>query len=149
MMRAPFQILAIPFRMATEPLFCVLRRSDSGQYQFIAGGGEDRESPEEAAKREIREETGLQPDRIISLTSMAYVPAEVISEKHRRFWPENTFVLPEYAFAFECAGDVRLSPEHLSFEWLCYADAMDRLTWDSNKTALYELYHRLTQICSV
>ena len=41
-MRAPFQILAIPYRYKNGiPYFCVLRRSDSNLWQFIAGGGED------------------------------------------------------------------------------------------------------------
>lgn len=41
-MRAAFQILAIPYRVVDgRPLFCVFRRADSGQWQFIAGGGED------------------------------------------------------------------------------------------------------------
>ena len=59
-MRAPFQILAIPYRYENGiPYFCVLRRSDSDLWQFIAGGGEDKETPLEAAKREILEEGGI------------------------------------------------------------------------------------------
>ena len=52
-MRAPFQILAIPYRAEPELRFCVLHRADHDQYQFVAGGGEDRETEAEAAKREI------------------------------------------------------------------------------------------------
>ena len=45
-MRAPFQILAIPFRKTSsrEMEFCVFHRSDLDQWQFIAGGGEDDET---------------------------------------------------------------------------------------------------------
>ena len=49
----------------------------------------------------------------------------------------------EKSGAFECKKDVVLSDEHSGFEWLSYDDAMQRLTWDSNKTALYELNCRL------
>ena len=59
-MRAPFQILAIPYRKGAECRFCVFHRADLDQYQFVAGGGEDAETPLEAAKREIKEETGLE-----------------------------------------------------------------------------------------
>ncbi len=31
------------------------------------------------------------------------------------------------------------------YEWLSYKDAMARLTWDSNKTTLYELHCRLLE----
>lgn len=58
-MRAPFQILAIPYKYKNGiPIYCILHRSDYGQWQFIAGGGENNETPEEAAKREIIESLG-------------------------------------------------------------------------------------------
>ena len=146
-MRAPFQILAIPFRKTApaEPQFCVFHRSDFDQWQFVSGGGEDDETPTEAASREISEETGIKTNSIIKLTSMAYVPANVISERHRKHWPKDTYVLPEYHFSFECVRDIKLSDEHTCFEWLSFDDAMSRLTWDSNKTALYELHCRLLE----
>ncbi len=146
-MRAPFQILAIPFRKTAlkETQFCVFHRANLDQWQFIAGGGEDDETPTEAAIREISEETGIKTNSIIKLTSMAYIPANVISERHRKYWAKNTYVIPEYHFAFECVSDIKLSNEHIGSEWLSYKDAMARLTWDSNKTALYELHCRLLE----
>ena len=49
-MRAPFQILAIPFRREEgRLLYCVFHRSDYDQWQFIAGGGEDPETPSHKA----------------------------------------------------------------------------------------------------
>lgn len=142
-MRAPFQVLAIPYKKDLTWKFCVLHRSDCDQWQFVAGGGEDHETPIEAAAREISEETGIKTDHITKLVSMAYIPANVISECHRKHWANDTFVLPEYHFAFKCIADIRLSDEHLACEWLGYRDAMSRLAWDSNKTALYELNCRL------
>ena len=56
-MRAPFQILAIPYRVTPELQFCVFHRADIDQYQFVAGGGENDEKPVDAAIREICEET--------------------------------------------------------------------------------------------
>ena len=81
----------------------------------------------------------------MKLTSMAYIPANVISERHRKYWAKNTYVIPEYHFAFECVSDIKLSNEHIGYEWLSYKDAMAHLTWDSNKTALYELHYRLLE----
>lgn len=94
-MRAPFQILAIPFRKTAsrEMEFCVFHRSDLDQWQFVAGGGEDDEPPTEAAIREISEETGIKTNSIIKLTSMAYIPANVISERHRKYWAKNICVI--------------------------------------------------------
>ena len=143
-MRAPFQILAIPYRKGRDGyLYCVLRRADNGQVQFVAGGGEDGETPSGAAVREIREETGAVTASVVPLTSMAYVPADVIAERHRAHWGEDVFVIPEYAFGFECDADPVLSDEHSGYEWLGFAGAMEKLRWDSNRTALYELDRRL------
>ena len=120
-----------------------MRRSDYDQWQFVAGGGEDTETPIEAAVREISEETGIKADNIIKLVSMTYVPVDVISKRHREHWAKDIYVLPEYSFAFECTHDIELSNEHLEYDWLSYDEAMTRLNWDSNKTALYELNCRL------
>ncbi len=63
-MRAAFQILAIPYRIiGGAPFYCVFHRADFDQWQFIAGGGEDDETPLEAAKREALEEGGVQSDK--------------------------------------------------------------------------------------
>ena len=74
---------------------------------------------------------------------MAYIPANVISKKYRDLWPSDTIVIPEYTFGFECTSEMALSREHTGLEWMTYDDAISRLTWDSNKTALYELNFRL------
>lgn len=143
-MRAPFQILAIPYRITGGlPLYCVLRRSDLDCWQFIAGGGEDSETPAQAAIREISEEGGVEAGELIRLRSICYVPADIFPNRHRYHWPEDTYVLPEYAFAFRCDGEIRLSREHTECAWLRFEEARQRLRWDSNRTALYELHRRL------
>lgn len=139
-MRAPFQILAIPYKIENGmPLYCILRRSDCGEWQFIAGGGEDNESPTAAAIREISEEGGIRVTDIIPLKSMCYIPVEIFQNRHMYGWADDLYVIPEYSFGFECNGDLVLSIEHTELLWLPYNEARKRLQWDSNKTALYEL----------
>lgn len=142
-MRSPFQILAIPYKKEIELKYCVFRRSDDDGWQFIAGGGEDNETPQEAAIREIREEGGVVVENLICLKSMAYLPVNIINEIHRKHWQKDTYVIPEYHFAFECFGDIAISNEHTDCVWLNYEEASKILTWDSNKIALYELNCRL------
>ncbi len=144
-MRAPFQILAIPYRMTDTPAFAVLHRADHDQWQFVSGGGEEDETPAEAAVREICEEFGVKAEKLEQLTSMTYIPAGIFARRHRENWPKGTYVVPEYAFAFVCDADPVLSEEHTEFRWLDYGDAMTLLKWDSNKTALYELNCRLLE----
>ena len=143
-MRAPFQILAIPYRIVNKsPYYCVFHRSDFDQWQFIAGGGEDAETPAESAKREIFEESGITVTEIVTLKSMCYIPTDIFPKKHLYNWPEDLYVVPEFSFGFECKNDITLSHEHTECIWLTYADAHSKLKWDSNRTALYELNCRL------
>ena len=143
-MRAPYQVLALPYRQrGGEYEFCVFHRADNGQFQFVSGGGEDGETPEVSVVREIWEETGLKEARITRLTSMAYIPVNIFSPKYLDFWPKNTFVIPEYSFAYSCENEIVLSDEHTECFWLCYEKARELLTWDSNKAALFELNCRL------
>ncbi|MEE1006178.1 MAG: NUDIX pyrophosphatase [Acutalibacteraceae bacterium] len=139
-MREPYQILAIPYRIVDgTPLFCIFRRADSNIWQFIAGGVENGETQFEAAKRETIEEIGVEPKDIKQLTCIAYVPAEVIAESKRQHWDKNTYVIPEYSFAFECDSEPTLSNEHTEYKWLTYDEARKLLKWDSNKVAMYEI----------
>ena len=143
-MRAAFQILAIPYRIIDDtPIYCVFHRADHDQWQFIAGGGEDNESPIEAAKREILEEGGVKVSKLTELKSLAYIPVIIISEKYRQHWNKDTYVIPEYSFSFECQEDMRLSHEHTECVWLTYDEANQKLKWDSNRTALFELNCRI------
>lgn len=89
------------------------------------------------------EEGGIQSDKWIELVSLSYIPATVISEKHRQYWSKHTYVIPEYSFGFECKEAIKLSHEHTKCIWLPYDEAARKLKWDSNRTALYELNCRL------
>lgn len=141
-MRAPFNVLVIPFCRApgSEALYCVLQRADAGFWQWVAGGGEDAETPVEAAIRETREETGIE-GALYALQSQARVP--VTSFAARKDWPDDLYVIPEYHFAIEAPSpEARLSAEHTACEWLPYNAAFARLHWQSNQTALGELAER-------
>ena len=144
-MRAPYQILAIPYcKVEDDLLFCVLHRADCDQWQFVAGGGEDGETVLQSAQREIFEEVGIKSDKIFQLTSMCYIPTNIFPDEYLKYWSPDTYIVPEYAFAFECNEDITLSHEHFEYQWLSYHDAYKKLYWDSNRTAIFELRCRLT-----
>ncbi|CDD31573.1 MAG: NUDIX hydrolase [Acutalibacter sp.] len=149
-MRAPFQVLVIPYRWEGDSLrYCVFHRSDWDQWQFVSGGGEDEETPQEAAKREAWEEACIQSSQWTALKSLCSIPAEAFSEECRRHWERGTYVVPEYAFGVACQEDITLSPEHTECVWLPYDEATKKLTWDSNRTALYELDCRMKELAGI
>lgn len=141
-MRAPFQILVIPFRHAAAgPEFAVLKRSDADCWQFVAGGGDDSETPIQAAQRETKEEIEI-TGQVIQLDSIASVPKTCFAAAES--WGDEVFVIPEHCFAVD-TGDstITLSSEHTDIRWLSYEQAFSLLKWDSNRTALWELNERL------
>jgi len=146
MSRAAFQVLVIPFHVDPngEPRYLLLKRSDKNVWQWIAGGGEDDEGPEQAARREALEEAGVPQDaRLIRLDSVASIPKIHFADRH--LWGDEVYVIPEFSFGVEArSGEVCLSGEHDACEWLDYEAARSRLEWDSNRTALWELHSRLS-----
>jgi dATP pyrophosphohydrolase len=143
-MRAPYQVLALPYRyIGSEIRYAVFHRSSMDMWQFISGGGEDDEKPEEAVCREIWEEAGIRVSQIHRLKSMCHIPTGIYPQEHRQFWPDDLYVLPEFSFAFECDEEIQLSHEHTHYEWLPYKEAVSLLKFDSNRTALYELNQSL------
>ena len=146
-MRAPYQVLVLLYRLSgNQPEFCVFHRRSPIVWQFVSGGGENAEQPEQAAYREIFEETGLEVSSLYPLTALAHVPAAVINEKRRQGWPDSTYVLPEYPFAAQVNAEPVLSEEHTEYRWCTYEQAQALLRFDSNKIALYELNCRLTKM---
>jgi len=145
MARAPFQVLVYPYRQVGDGEFeyALLKRADAGWWQAIAGGGEDDETPLETAKRETWEETGISPHALFLQLDTAE-PVPVIEFRDSHLWGENVYVIPQYCFGVLAPDDrITLSHEHIACEWLTYAEAYQRLKYDGNRTALWELNQRL------
>ena len=145
MARQPLQVLVIPFRASGGAgyQFAVFHRVDSSMWQFIAGGAEDGETAEQTARREATEEAGIaEGSPLLPLESRASVPRTAFPAAEH--WPKDLLVVPEYSFAVEVRGqELELSHEHDRMRWLSFEDATLLLTWDSNRTALWELNERL------
>jgi 8-oxo-dGTP pyrophosphatase MutT (NUDIX family) len=141
-MRAPFQILVIPFRRTPAGMeFAVLKRSDAEYWQFVAGGGEDDESPLQGARRESKEEVGIVGE-LLQLDSLSTVPKDCFAAADS--WGDDVFVIPQHCFAIDAGRtDVSLSHEHTESRWVPYEKARSLLKWDSNRNALWELNERL------
>ena len=98
-------------------------------WQFPAGKLEEGETSIEAALRELREETGLEPDRVQHLT---YVPTF--------FMPARDAIASQAAFCVFAAGGIRLNEEHTDFRWLSRCRLHQDVLWPTDRRALAEVW---------
>lgn len=145
-MRQPHQILAFLFKKDESGkylygIFCRVGKHE--RWQGIAGGVEDDETFLEACQREAYEEAGISFDApVIPLRSICTIPVAFVTKKF--LWGKDTYLIYEHAFGIDATNkEIKLSCEHTKMEWLSYEEAMNRLTWDSNKNALWELNYLL------
>lgn len=145
MSRAPFEVLV--FLYARTPganyEYALLRRADAGHWQGVAGGGEEGETPLEAARREAFEEAGIASDSLfLKLDAVESIRVTEFSDSH--LWGDQVYVIPQYCFGAEVTDRcLLLSHEHTEYRWLPYDEALSLLTFDGNRTALWELNQRL------
>lgn len=144
MARAPFQVLVLPYHQSGDGvLYALFKRAQAPQYwQGIAGGGENGEEPDEAARREASEEAGIDPATpLLRLESVASIPTF-----HFEGIADDLLVIPEYSFAVRCGSrSLTISREHSEYRWCALDKAMAIVRWDSNRTALWELSRRIAR----
>jgi len=145
MTRAPFQVLVFPYRKTNDLTFeyAILRRSDEGYWHVVAGGGENQETPLEAAKRETLEETGVPKDSyFFELDTVFPVPVTIYQDS--QIWGEDLYVIPSYCFGVLVEKtEIVLSEEHLEYKWVTYEEAQQLLRYESDKIALWELDRKI------
>jgi dATP pyrophosphohydrolase len=111
----------------------VLRRSAHGRcpgsWEVVHGSIEEGESPVAAALRELREETGLAPERLYNLSRV---------ETFYRHAADEVGLIPAFA-AFVSPGETRVSAEHDQAEWLSLPAASGRVAWPRERRALADI----------
>jgi len=140
-------VLVIPyFKEEDTILYGILKRSDMTDcWQFVAGGGEEEDlSPLVSAKREAFEEAAIPADaRFSQLETISSISTEHFP-KARKGWGAECLVIPEYCFAAQMPHkNIQLSEEHTQFAWVTYETAVQKLQYDSNKVALWELDNKI------
>jgi len=145
-MRQPHQILAFPYKKSDNgeyvyAVFC--RIGNHERWQGIAGGVEEGETFLEACKREANEEASISYNaKCVELESISTIP--VVNVTKDFLWGEDTCLIYEHCFGIDVTNEeIILSREHTKYEWLTYEEAKKRLTWDSNRNALWELDWKL------
>ena len=110
----------------------VLRRAAgtrcTGAWEIVHGRVDPDERPEEAAVREVTEETSLTIDRLYTRTCQPFY-------LHRL----STVQMAVVFVAFVGTADISLGAEHDQAEWLTPDEAMGLLSWPRSVAALRDL----------
>jgi 8-oxo-dGTP pyrophosphatase MutT (NUDIX family) len=117
-------------------VLCLQRALDTRcptAWETVHGRMEAGERPEDAALREVREETGLEAQRLYSITVQPFYLQK--------------FGVVQLAVVF-CAfvaepADVQLGPEHMAHRWVGVDEAMTTFVWPRERQALQEIVHLL------
>jgi len=100
----------------------------AGHWDFAKGKIEKNESPEEAALRELNEETGIENIEMLEFREKVRY---VFQRGKRKVFKEVEFFLGKTN-----SSKVILSDEHTEFKWLAFEKAIDQLTFDNAKELL-------------
>lgn len=111
----------------------------SGHWEFAKGHIEEGEKPEEAAKREVEEETGIKDLNIIpgfkEHTKYFFKKSYGLEGEAKKKAPW-IFKLVVFYLAETNSQDVKISHEHKGFAWLSFKEAIKKLTYKNAKELL-------------
>jgi|SRR5579862_640978 8-oxo-dGTP pyrophosphatase MutT (NUDIX family) len=116
-------------RSASNTILYLLLKYGAGHWDFPKGKIEKGETKQEAALRELKEETNLtaQIDGNFEET-IEYI----FKDYDGKVAKKTVYFFTGYALT----TDVKLSHEHTDFTWLPYKDALEQLTYDNAKEIL-------------
>ena len=112
----------------------VLRRGTHGRcpgsWETVHGTIEPGETPVQASLREMREETGLAPQRLYNLSR---------TEAFYQHRTDEVALIPVFAAFVAVQAEPRISTEHDRAEWLTPAAAAQRFAWPRERRALDDI----------
>ena len=134
--KRPESVLVLIYTLSAEVLL-LERRQPAGFWQSVTGSLAWKETPAEAAIREVEEETGLLvPDQLVDCDYSNRF--EILPAWRSRYAPGVAWNT-EHVFRVELAEmvPIRLSRlEHLRFDWLPAQQALARVSSHTNRTAI-------------
>jgi 8-oxo-dGTP pyrophosphatase MutT (NUDIX family) len=120
---------AIVFRRENNVVYYLLLHYESGHWDFVKGNIEQGEPEKGTVIRELKEETGIQDANFV----------EDFREKIRYFYRHDGKLINKEVIFFlgeTKTKDVKISFEHVGFNWLKFNEALSLVTFKNSKKVL-------------
>lgn len=105
----------------------------TGAWEAVHGRIEPGERPEDAARREVREETGCEPQRLYNLTCHPFYLHAL----------GRVMVAVVFVAFVDSTGPLQLGEEHDAAEWLPLDAALERAAWPRTRQGLRDAHQLL------
>jgi len=121
-----------------EPEYLLLHYFPKGHWDFPKGKLEQKETDEQAALRELEEETGL---HAMIKPGFREQIRYIIHDNHEPQYKRVTFFIGDVP-----VNGVQLSDEHQGYAWLNFHDAIHRLTYENARQLLRKAHRFVRRI---
>jgi dihydroneopterin triphosphate diphosphatase len=123
-------------RINKEPRYLLIHRCCggylNGTWQMVTGKVEKNETAIQTALREIKEETGLIPQKLYSADAVETFFIHSL----------NRIIFVPVFVAFVDTTKVQLSDEHDRYEWLVFEEAINRLEWAEQRRIIAHIHEQ-------
>jgi len=126
----------VTFRREGDQVFYLVLRHPQGHWAFPKGKVESGETLHQAARRELKEETGLE--------------AQIVGDfcEQYDYWfadraGQRIHKIVSIFLAEAPCGSVMLSPEHTDYAWLPFNEAHERLSYGNSQRILQRAHNVL------
>jgi dihydroneopterin triphosphate diphosphatase len=136
--RRPESVLIVIYTDAKEFLL-MERRRPAGYWQSVTGSLEWGEMPDRAARRELKEETGITQGVLVNLQwTQTY---EILASFGKTYAPGVVRNL-EHAFSLWLPKRVQVTlseSEHVQYRWVSDREALSLVSSDTNRAVIADL----------
>jgi dihydroneopterin triphosphate diphosphatase len=134
--RRPESVLVVIYTDAKEFLL-MERRKPAGFWQSVTGSLEWGETPDGAARRELKEETGIIQGVLVNLQwTQTY---EILPSFGKVYAPGVVRNL-EHAYSLRLPKQVEVTlTEHVQYRWVSDGEALSLVSSDSNRAVIADL----------
>jgi len=138
----PVSVLVVIYARDTKRVLMLQRQDDAQFWQSVTGSLEPNELPEQAALREVQEETGFRYDPAVDRFTDCHtqISYEIFAHYRHRYAPGVTHN-QEHWFCLGLASEqVPCLTEHTAAQWLTWQQAAALTKSWSNRQAIEQLF---------